>query len=303
MKTIAKLLFVLILACSGALETAHAIIGISTRFVDVTLEFVPVGRPVNLRKLRNIPYTVRNRGDAAMEVKVEPGIPPKDQLMEGYEAIPDPTWIQVIPDRFTIPPGQTAYAEIVIQIPDKPEFTGKHYQSKIWAHSLNKGLYSAGAESRLRFSSGPGPETLRQEAKDKAMLTMDFDITPPALYAAGVEPGQRYKVNDLVQKKLKVSNRAETPIRLRFKSVPWASDVLMPAGYEAAPDPSWLTFDPDDEVVKGERIETIDPVLTVPPGDEHRGKRYAFLIKTDIVMGVDIDMYTQVLVTINAKKE
>lgn len=303
MKLIAKLMAVMILTCSGAIETAQAAIGISTRFVDVTLEYVPVGRPVNLRKLRNIPYTVRNRGDAAMEVKAEVGIPPKYDLIEGYEAIPDPTWIQVIPDRFTIPPGQTAYAEIVIQIPDKPEYIGKHYQTKIWAHSVNKGLYSAGAESRFRFSTGPGPETLKQEAKDKAMLTMDFEITPPEIYVSGLEPGKNYKINNLVQKKLKVVNRAETSIRLKFKSVPWVSEVLMPAGYEAAPDPSWLTVSPDDKIIKGERIETIDPILTIPPGDEHRGKRYAFLVKTEIVMGVDVDMYTKVLVTVNSKKE
>ena len=302
MKMLAKLMVVLILSCSGALETAEAVIGISTRFVDVTLEYVAVGRPINLRKLRNIPYTVRNRGDSAMEVKAEVVIPRKDEIMEGYEAIPDPTWVQVIPDRYTIPPDQTAYAEIVIQIPDRPEYIGKHYQAKIWGHSLNKGLFSAGAESRLRFSTGPGPETLKEEAKEKAMLTMDFEISPSALYAANVEPGKKYKVNDLVQKKLKVVNRSESPIRLKFKSVPWVHEVLMPAGYEAAPDPSWLMIDPNDEIIKGEKIVTIDPIVQIPAGDEHRGKSYAFLIKTDVVMGVDIDMYTKVLVVIAPKK-
>ncbi|OGR82182.1 MAG: hypothetical protein A2901_04315 [Elusimicrobia bacterium RIFCSPLOWO2_01_FULL_54_10] len=302
-KAIAIKSMIALLLCMSFPGMGNAVIGLSTRFVDVTLENVPVGRPINLRRLRNMPYTVRNRGDATIEVKADVVLPRTAEIMDGYQSIPDPTWIQVIPDRFTIPPGQTAYAELVIQIPDKPEFIGKHYQVTIWAHSMNRGLYSAGTESRLRFSSGPGPETLKEEAKQSAMMTMDFDITPPEIYVNGVEPGKKLNLNDLVQKKMKVTNRAETPIRLKFTSVPWVSGVLMPSGYEAAPDPSWLTLNPNDETIKAERINTINPILEIPAGDEHRGKRYAFLIKTDIVMGVELDLFTKVLVTINPKKE
>lgn len=303
MKLIAKLMIVLILSCSSALETAQAAIGLSTRFVDVTLEYVPVGRPLNLRRLRNIPYTVKNTGSAPINVKVDVTLPKKDQIREGYEAIPDPTWIQIVPNIFTIPAGQTAYAEMVIQIPEKPEFTGKHYQSTIWAHTQNGGLFAAGTESNFKFSTGPGPETLKEEAKEKVMMTLDFDITPAEIYVSGVEPGKKVNLNSLIQKKLKVANRAATPIHLKFKSVPWSNQVILPAGYESAPDPSWLSLKPNDEIIKEDRIATIDPILTIPPGDEHRGKRYAFLVKADIVLGIDVDMFTKVLVTVNSKKE
>ncbi len=279
----------------------EAVIGLSTRFVDVTLEYLQVGQVYNLRKLRNIPYTVRNRGDAAIRVRAVVSIPPKSEVADGYQPIPDPTWIQIIPNEFDIPPGQTAYAEIVVQIPNQPQYVGKHYQSKITAQTVNKGLFSAGTQSRLRFSTGPGPETLKQEAVNKAMMTMDFDVTPQEIYANNLEPGQTYNLNKLIQKKLKVSNRADTPIRMKFKSIPWVSNLILPEGYEPAKDTSWLTFSPEDAVIKGNRIVTVDPILKIPAGDELSGKKIAFLMKADLVMGVDLEIYTKVFVTIKSK--
>ncbi|OGR81319.1 MAG: hypothetical protein A2902_03350 [Elusimicrobia bacterium RIFCSPLOWO2_01_FULL_64_13] len=286
----------------GIAGPAAAVVGISTRFVDVTLEYLEVGKTYNLRTLRNIPYTVRNRGDAPITVKVEPTIPRRTEVMDGYEAVPDPSWIQIVPDQFTLGGGQTGYAEMVISIPDNPEYNGRHFQATIWARTVNTGLFAAGTQSRLRLSVGPGPEALKEEAKEKAMMTLDFDITPPQTYVQDLEPGKTYDLNELVRRKLKITNRAETPIHLKFNSIPWIPRFHLPPGYEAAPDHSWLAFKPSEEIVKEDEIATIEPILKIPEGDEHRGKKYGFLLKADLVMGVELEVFSQFFVTIREKQ-
>ncbi len=306
MKSFIALLFAAMLATAIPNE-AHALIGLSTRFVDVTLEYLEVGRAYNLRQLRNIPYTVRNRGDADVPVKVDVVIPKKDEVSDGYEAIPDPNWIQLLPNRFTILAGQTAYAEMIIQVPNKPEYIGKHYQAKIFAHSDNPGLFSVGTQSRLRFSTGPGPETLKGEAIAKEMTTMDFDVTPQEIYAE-VEPGQTINLSQIIQRKLKVTNRGEKPFKMKFKSVAWVSTLSNPQDYVPAPEKSWLTFSPEEAVIKGDRVVSVDPIIKIPAGDENRGKKLMFLMKADIYLmkeknwyPFDLEVYTKVFVTVKNK--
>lgn len=282
-------------------SSVSAIVGISTRFVDVTIERLEIGKSYNIRKLRNVPYAVKNRGNTDMEIKVEVTVPKSNELVKGYEAIPDPTWIQIMPNKFNVPADQMGYAEMIIQIPNDPKYAGKHYQAKIIAKTVNVGLFAAGTESRLRFSVGPGPETLEKEEKEKTMMTLDFDITPSEMYVSDLEPGKTYNINKLAQKKLKITNRAETPIKMRFNSIKWLSSLDISGDYVPAPDPLWLTFSPSEKTMKGERIETIDPMIKIPASDEYRGKKYAFLLKVDLIMGVELEVYSKIYVTIKEK--
>lgn len=278
-------------------------VGLSTRFVDVTLEYLEVGGTYNLRTLRNIPYTVRNKGETTIIVKVETAIPKKSEIVPGYEPIPDPSWIQILPNEFRLNGGQTGYAEMIVQLPNDPSLVGRHYQATIWARTANTGLFAAGTQGRLRFSVGPGPESLKEEAKQKAMMTLDFDVTPPEMYVLNLEPGKTYKLNKMVRRKLKITNRADTPLHMKFESIGWNPRFNLPRGYEAAPDPNWLKFKPGKAIVKGDRIFTVEPIVKIPKGEEHRGKKYAFLMKADLVMGVELEVYSRIFVSVKEKEE
>ena len=59
----------------GCAAEARAVIGLSTQFVNVVMENLEPGRSYNLRELRGIPYTVKNRGDGAVDVIVEVTVP------------------------------------------------------------------------------------------------------------------------------------------------------------------------------------------------------------------------------------
>ena len=300
-KCMAILIAMLIVA--GVSVNVECSIGLSTRFVDVTLENVVIGEIYNLRKIRKIPYAVTNRGDIPVEITVDVIIPPKESMSEGYEPIPDPSWIQLLPNTLKADAHRTAYAEIILRVPNDPVYANRHYQALVRSRTSNTGLFSASTRSRLRFSTGAGPESLKREAVRQAMMQLDFEVSPADLFVPVVQPGIPFNIKTSNPKKMMVTNRAESPMEMKFNSIPWSFTLFeMQGDYVAAPDPSWLKFVPETVVVDGESITKLEPVIQIPDEEVHYGKRYAFLVKVDIVLGVELDIYNRIYVQVADKK-
>lgn len=286
-----------------AAATAHSEVGISTRFVDVIIEYMQVGKAYNLRELKAVPYSVKNRSSAAMSINVEVSIPKKEELVKEYEPVPDPAWVTIVPNRFRVEPGQTGYAQVILQVPDDPKYIGRHFQAKVSANTAdNPYMIAAGVESRLRFSTGPGPDTLRQQKQKQAMMTLDFDVTPQTLYADGLEIGKTTDFKKEKRRPIKVTNRSDTTLKLNFVSTSW--DKSFPLGdYEPAPDPDWLKFDPVELESQGDSISSAYPIITIPNDEKYYGKKYAFLIRTELKMGVELEYFNRIYIKVKAKDE
>lgn len=278
------------------LEPAQAMIGIMSRFGDVVLENMKPG-VYNLRELRSLPYVVTNSGDARTEILVEVREPKAP--VDGYEAIPDPAWLQIVPNRFFLDPKQNHFSDIILSVPEDQEFAGRHFQAEIWAHTIGTGFTAAGVTSRLRFSIGTyGPETLQKEKKRKAMLTLDFDLKPESLYVSGVEVGRSVNLKNLKRQAFKLSNRADAPLKVRLVSIAWDPQFTLPEGYAVAPDPGWLRINPKEKTAKPLTITEFIPVVNIPDSAEHRGKKYGFLIKAEVVAekSLPIEVYSRLLI-------
>ncbi|MBI4395645.1 MAG: hypothetical protein HY548_01025 [Elusimicrobia bacterium] len=295
---------ILIAACVSGLIgqgplAVHSGVGLVTRFADVVLENVNVGQVYNLRSERSVPYTLKNRGSAPTKVVIEVLIPSAKELQPGYEAIPDPTWVKIIPNHLMLEANGAAFSEVVLEVPDDPRYTGRHFQAAFWAHSSDEGLIGVGVRSRFRFSTGPGPDTLKQEKQRKAMLTLDFDMLPQTIYLIDVEPGIRYDVKEEMGKSIKITNRAETALSFTLASAPWNERYSLPEGYEAAPDPAWLKVEPAEMDVEGLQIKVVKMFLEIPKANIHRGKKYAFMVKAQLQAGVEIEVLSRVYVTVS----
>src|SRR6266700_3893697 len=146
--------------------------GMALRFVDVVLENVAPGTSVNLREYRNMPLVVLNNDNEDMDVAVEIVIPEAKEMKEGYEPIPDPTWIKIIPDHFHLGPLASASSDVLVTIPNDSKLLNHHYEAVIWAHSDNKnrmipggGVFlEVGLRTRIRMSIGTaGPAAVQRE--------------------------------------------------------------------------------------------------------------------------------------------
>ncbi len=287
-----------------AVVSSEAKIGILGRFADdIVLERLSIGKTYNLRTLGNIPYRITNVGDAETDVVIEPYIPLENQLKPDYEAIPDPSWVQVIPNQFRLKPQETGIAEVILTIPPDEKYLNRHFQVGIAGKQKGTGLMATGVSHRIRFSTGmQGPETLLAEKKRKAMFSLNMEFKPTALYLDDIEPGKKIKLKKIKRKSLKVVNWSEDDITIKLTSVEYKKMHGLPSGYKPVPDPKWLIMDTKKIKLKGNEITNIELSLQIPDENEHYGKKYAFLIKVDIENAdIPLEIYSKVYVLVGSK--
>jgi len=271
----------------------RAKVGLSSQFINVVLENLQPGRSYNLRELKGIPYTVKNRGDGPVEVVLETVRPEAKEMAAPYEAIPDPSWIELNPSKVTLAPGEPAFADLTIKIPDDPKYVGRHFHGVIWAHTLNTGFMAAGVKSNVRFSVGKGPETLLEDERQKQMVELNYELWPSALYVMDAKPGT-YDVKKAEKKSLKLTNRDDKELTLVIKAVPWTGSK--PEGYETPEDVSWAKFVPETVKVEPESLKDVKLMLDVPK--ELKGKKIAFLVQLTLPIGTVVNMANRVFVQV-----
>lgn len=269
-------------------------LGIAMRFVDVTLENVEPGLSVNLREKSNLPLVVINQDtDNSVEIVIEAVAPKDNEMKDGYEPIPDPTWVRTIPNRFRLGPGASASSDVLINIPNDPKLVGHHYEVIVWVHTDQKNralaqggvVFQAGLRSRFRLSIGTmGPASLQREKALKKLATINtnFSVGPDNLYIQEVPLGKTIDLKVERKQSLKVVNQADEDVSLKFVSASADPNVQPESGYTYAADPKWLTLTPTSMNVDGNSIKEIKLQLNIPDKPENRGKNLFFLVQTSL---------------------
>jgi hypothetical protein len=126
--------------------------GLSTGFSEVTLENLEIGKSYSTSETAGLPLVVVNTGTSAVDLKIELLLPDKTELKEGYEAIPDLSWIELKQrEFFNIVPNAAATTDVLIHIPNEEQYRGKKYQVFIWSHTVGIKI-GVGLKSKLLFS-------------------------------------------------------------------------------------------------------------------------------------------------------
>lgn len=284
MKTAVAVVFALAAACPARGE-----IGLAARFGDVILEGVETGRTYSLREAARVPLGVENRGDGPTEVVIEFGRPRAGNIAGGYEAIPDPSWLKAVPDRLRMAPHSLGFVDLLLTLPDDPKLLKRHFQVTVKARSNDAGLLGVAVENRVRFSVGPGPESLKAEKKKKAMQQLDFDVTPRDLYLTEVPVGRAWDARKEAKKSIRVANYAPDRLTIVLTPEAWDESVPMPEGYAKIPDLSWIRLKTSTISVGTDEIVQAMIVVKVPDAPANRGKRWAALIRTGLATGFWLD--------------
>jgi len=269
-------------------------IGITMRFVDVTLENVQPGDSINLRAMKNLPLVVLNpdKTGGGVDILIESLIPVAKETKPGYEPIPDPNWLKIVPDRYHLGPKASASSDMIVTIPNDPKLIGHHYEAIIWAHTTIKNrlesngvVFQTGLRARVRMSIGTvGPAELQREKllKKLASINVDFAVAPESLFVQNFPLGKWVDLKAERKMSFKIINQADDPVELRLTPVPPDPNINPQAGYENAPDPTWVEIQPRDLKVPGNSIKEVKFRVRVPDQPENRGKHYMFLIRTTL---------------------
>ena len=139
----------------GFLWIAAQAAGISTPFVDVTVDKVPLGKPFLVTHSAGNGITIANLDNNPVQVSLEALSPKATELRGGAIPVPSVEWVHIEPIRNVIPAHGQALYQVTLTVPKLKEYAGQYYQVMIWSRgevAKNQGVgITAGLISRLRF--------------------------------------------------------------------------------------------------------------------------------------------------------
>lgn len=305
------ILSILFVHCGVFSGVSYAKKGLSTQFGDVILQNLVLGKVYNLRILKNVRYVVTNNSDETQVLEVVV-LPPREiDLAEDYEPIPDVFWVKVVPNKFKLEPGENSSSDIIISIPADEKYKNRNFHACLFARTVPdpsaKGItLSVGLESRLRFSTGEAPMVIREKLRKKALLSLDFDLSPLSLQVGEIQAGKKIRlIKEKLRHQLNVINRSFQSVKLKFESVdPSKGNFGLIKGFEPAPNANFLTFGKNPLKIKGYSIKPVDIIIQFPDDERYYGKSYAFIVKARVdVAGVPVEVYSRIYVRIANPEE
>jgi hypothetical protein len=251
---------------------------ISTSFTEVTVQNLSIGKNYAIGQKVGRQLQVRNGGEDSIELKVEVLVPSKSELKEGYESIPDVSWIELEKDYFFVEPSKLAVTDVIVTVPSDKRYLGKKYQAYIWSHTIGKGglPIALGLKSRLLLEISEKEMDLSQEFAGK----FDFAVFPDEIVLENVSLGKVCDIKKMFGKVLEVKNSSHYPHIYEVKSISAKrAGVEIKDGYEDCPDPDFLTFDKSKFSLKGMRKNKVKMYVNFPKREECAGKKYVFIIR------------------------
>jgi len=285
--------------------------GLSTYMGEVMLENVRLGTSFSIVQALNMPFKITNKSAFRAEIKLEILVPRKvdADLRPGYEPLPDASWVKLSRDLFILEPGADGVTDVVIEIPEKEEHYGKKYQFYIWSRIIQGGSnINVAVLSRflLNTISKEGMMMLRGEkvpAKMEPVANLNFSLLPWEIFLKQAKLGSLIDVSKETGSLLKVVNPNDQELKFLLKCITVReAGVNLKAGYEDAPDPSFLTFNETEFVVPPDSIKKVKMFLKFPEQDEFFGKRYMFvLVLENLGQEIKGKVYGRLYVTTKAK--
>ncbi|MDI6704471.1 MAG: hypothetical protein QME40_07365 [bacterium] len=245
--------------------------GLRTHFSEVVIENLRIGHSYSVKGIANLPLCVTNTSNRSVILKIEALAPCKEELREGYEAIPDISWIGFEKDLFELEEGEEAVTDVIISIPDSEEYLGKRYQAWIWSHTIGPGMIGVGLKSRILFSIA--------KEKEEA-IKKDLSILPTEIYTGEIKIGEVFDVKEkgdgII---LRVSNLGEGEKTFMIEPIKVEdSPFELKEGYEDCPNPRFLILSERIFSLPKDGEKEIEMYIAFPKKEGYKGKRYEFIV-------------------------
>ena len=280
--------------------------GIATQLGEVWIDNVRYGEPLSIRDTLNMSLKITNKSVTPVEMKMEINLnkPGDRDLREGYEPLPDASWVTLEKEFFPhVEPGADAETDVVITIPKDKKYLGKRYQFYVWSRTTG-GLNNINVGVMSKFLiTVISPENLAilegRKKPEKIKANLNFSLVPYEIFVKQLKLGKKMDLENISESPLKVVN--PNTINMKFKIYPLSTKearTFLKTGYEDCPEANFVVFKDKEFAVPAEAIKRIKTYVSFPQKDDYRGKRYQFIIVCEAV-GQDVTgkVYSRLYVT------
>ncbi len=265
---------------------------LTSEFSDVILSGLKPGMIYSILKEKNVPYRVFNNSEQEADVEVVVEKPRPSQLKQGYEPIPDVSWVKVVPTRFHLKQGEGTKCDVIISVPDDKKYANRHFQAMLVTQTVEKPgargvAISFALASRLRFSTGPSPEKIMNEYRRKILDALKIELSPLSLFLSDVPIGRKVKLDGETFSTLQLINKSKKKYKIEFRLAGNPRNYGLTKDYEPMPKEIKVKFKKKKMKAKKRSIRDVVMELKVPDKKEFYGKSYAFVV-VGKVLGFDI---------------
>ncbi len=271
-----------------------ASVSIGTRYGTIVLEEVSPGRVYNITEMRDLPYTVINRGSTKGNVNITV-FPPREPR-EDYEPIADPNWLTVRPSEFELEAGESMPTSLILNIPDDEKYKGRHFHALIRVQSGRGGGVGAAVVNNFFFSVGsPGPEAVREARAREVLSDLNYDVNPESLFIE-VPAGEEFDILQELDRSLQIINRGRQDVKLVINSIENRPGYSAADGYSFTSSPEYLWAEPGTMAIESYQVRDVNLFAKIP--EEYKGEKLMFLVGVH-PEGMDFaNLYSRVFVSV-----
>ncbi len=283
--------------------------GLSTKFADVNLSGLKPGMVYSIKKEKGLPYKVTNKTDKEIDIEVVVEKPSSSELREGYEPVPDVSWVKLFPKIFHLGPGEGMDCDVIISIPNEEKYANRHFQIMLVTQTVEdpvtRGIaISFAVASRLRFSTGPTPVRALEEHRKKVFEALKMDLTPFSLFLSELPVGKKIKLGGEEFSTLQLVNRGNEDYRIEFQLAKNPERYGLRKDYQPMPEAIEVDFKKKEMKSKKRSINNIIMGMEVPDEQEFYGKDFAFVVVAEILwFDIPIELYSRVYFKTQEKNE
>ncbi len=279
--------------------------GLSSPNAAMYLSNLKIGQEYSLKQLLGYPFRVTYKGRYPVDLRIDLQ-KPTTTTSDGYEPIPDLSWIQLQKTEFSLDPGETAETDIIIKIPNDESLLGKKFHVSISpVTSAPKGdnrawlAFAVGLVCKLYLSIAPKPPTIeeiRMLQKKRLSGYLDVAVSPNRIFIYDLEPNKKYDLTKLFKEVIKVVNTTMQDVFVELESIPPTSrGIFLTEGQEELPNVKLLSIKPNKDKVKPDSIKSFKLILDTK-GLE-LGKKYLATVKVSLRNErLEVDHYVKVYI-------
>jgi hypothetical protein len=261
-------------------------LGLSASPAAYNLENLKIGQVYDVSKMSK-PISIRYTGDSPMDIFFD-FYKPSDPR-EGYEVIPDTSWLQTDKLSYTALPGEDVQVYMILSIPNDEQYFNKKYDARMRASlrpRLEGGAVGAvpAVEIKVNFTIFGKQATANEaEAIQKAIEKIrNISLSPTELFLENVPLGKTIDPKSYFKKNVKLSNVNDEPAEFDLRLVTPKEAGLESKEYADIDDASALKLLKKRIKIRANSVQEIPIRISIPDNPKNKGKKYLFIVEAAI---------------------